>query len=156
MKKAGQRFFFIGCCGLCLKIVYFRCSALALFFRKCKLLFNDTCDEQNHSDKPVRASWLFSRPGSVKFSLPNFKMKIKTVNWSFKAGRGIEKINKETKIKWGYNSPLNFSLVTKTFCKLYNCCKHLKINGENFMRSPDTLNILGNLQRMPEILRAPF
>ena len=156
MKKAGQRFFFIGYCVLCLKIVCLRCSSLALFFRKCKLLFNDTCDEQNHSDKPVRASWLFSRPGSVKSSLPNFKMKIKTVNWSFKAGRGIEKIKKQTKIKWGYNSPLNFSLVTKNFRKLYNCCKHLKINGENFMRSPDTLNILGNFQRMPEILRAPF
>ena len=45
---------------------------------------------QNHNDKPVRVSWIFSRPESVKTWEPNFK--IKTVNWSLRQlGRVMEK-----------------------------------------------------------------
>ena len=37
---------------------------------------------QNHNDKPVRVHRIFSRPGSVKSWVPNFK--IRTVNWSLR------------------------------------------------------------------------
>ena len=49
---------------------------------------------QNHNDKPVKVSRIFSRPGSVKSWVPNFE--IKTVNFSLRQELGvIEKIHKE-------------------------------------------------------------
>ena len=53
---------------------------------------------QNHNDKPVRVSRIFSRPGSVKSWVPNFKLKTYS-KLILTTGRVIEKINKENKNK---------------------------------------------------------
>ena len=58
---------------------------------------------QNLNDKPVmRVNRIFSRPGSIKSSIPNFKIKTFTVLTDPLYGRKSDrkKYRKKTKIKW--------------------------------------------------------
>ena len=68
---------------------------------------------QIHNVKPVRDRRIFSRPGSVKSWVPNFKFK--TVKLILTAGRVIEKIIKENKNRVvTYINPI-FRFETQTF-----------------------------------------